>query len=105
MSEVQPTSTSASVQDPIDDGGPAFPVPPGIWTQLPGDSGSEWSAPERGMSLREWYAGLALQGIIACPGTSIGADGKPMSASVFREAASRAARLYADALIAELRQR
>jgi hypothetical protein len=39
--------------DKIDDGGPAFP------TQ--NDNGEHWN----GMSMREWFAGMALQGIIA----------------------------------------
>jgi hypothetical protein len=42
---------------PIDDGGPAFPgeqgmMPDGLWNQT-------W---EPGMSLRDWFAGQALQG-------------------------------------------
>lgn len=35
----------------VDDGGPAFP-------------GDRW---QKGMSLRDWYAGMALQGIVGSP--------------------------------------
>jgi len=42
-----------------DDGGPAFPLPAS--TQPNGDH--QWQ--EYGMSLRDWFAGMALQGIIA----------------------------------------
>lgn len=37
------------------DGGPAFPVP--------------YGARHSGMSLRDWFAGLALQGLLAEAGT------------------------------------
>jgi len=40
-----------------DDGGPAFP--------MAGEPGIEF---DRGMSLRDWFAGQALMGIIAAPG-------------------------------------
>jgi hypothetical protein len=45
------------------DGGPAFPG----W-----DENS--SSPILGMSLRDWFAGMALQGMLACPGSSGGDD-------------------------------
>ncbi len=45
----------------IDDGGPAFPVPP--FTQPNGDF--DWG--RDGMSLREYFAGQALMGILANP--------------------------------------
>ena len=38
------------------DGGPAYP---GGWTD---DPGTEF---DRGMSLRDWFAGMALQGMLA----------------------------------------
>ena len=41
----------------INDGGPAFPSD---------------RFGERGMSLRDWFAGQALAGLIACPNTSGG---------------------------------
>ena len=45
------------------DGGPAFPVP-----LLPGQSWQEM-APCDGMTLRDYFAGKALQGICAHPDT------------------------------------
>ena len=38
------------------DGGPAFPRP-----------ASQHSGPQEGMSLRDWFAGQALAGLLACP--------------------------------------
>jgi hypothetical protein len=38
----------------IDDGGPAFPIP-----------GSEFNERYPGMTMRQYYAGLAMQGILA----------------------------------------
>ena len=49
----------------IDDGGPAFPFPgiPTDGTDIP------WMVPPHpGMSLRDWFAGMALQGMLATPG-------------------------------------
>jgi len=43
------------------DGGPAFPVP-----MLPGESwDSEKYGNPNGMSMRDWFAGMALQGLLA----------------------------------------
>jgi hypothetical protein len=44
---------------PIDDGGPAFPIQP--FTQPNGEF--DWG--RDGMSLRDWFAGMALQGLLA----------------------------------------
>jgi hypothetical protein len=38
----------------FDDGGQAFPVP-----------GTDWNDRYPGMTLRQWYAGLAMQGVLA----------------------------------------
>ena len=47
-----------------DDGGSAFPRAPFEFTDI--SSGLRWSEKEqRGMTLRQWYAGLAMQGILA----------------------------------------
>lgn len=46
----------------IDDGGTAFPIP---WGQVMSDAG-------KGMSLRDWFAGRALTGLLSnhlCKGT------------------------------------
>ena len=44
----------------IDNGGPAFPV-------TPMDSGGQIATTMMGMSLREWFAGMALHGLLANP--------------------------------------
>lgn len=40
------------------DGGPAYPV-------TPTDRSGQIASTEWGMSLRDWYAGMALQGLLA----------------------------------------
>lgn len=44
------------------DGGPAFPVPNYVNAQ-----GETYESTPRGMSLRDWFAGQALAGILADP--------------------------------------
>ena len=46
-----------------DDGGPAFPVAP---TMNP--DGTVWYHGKDGMSLRDWFAGMALSGVMNKPG-------------------------------------
>lgn len=46
------------------DGGPAFPRPCGEFSKL-GPGGGEYNTSEKGMSLRDWFAGMALQGNLA----------------------------------------
>ena len=46
-------------------GGPAFPIPTlerEYWDREQGEP--------NGMSLRDWFAGMALQGALACPASS-----------------------------------
>lgn len=43
----------------IEDGGPAFPIP------LVYDGQAVTSVLERGMSMRQWYAGQAMKGLLA----------------------------------------
>jgi len=43
-----------------DTGGPAFPRPSSKNDDIYVES-------QQGMSLRDWFAGMALQGLIACP--------------------------------------
>jgi len=62
------------------DGGPAFPSGEKTWL---GDA-TGWDKTEpifKGMSLRDWFAGMALQGIIA------GSQGLEMSTQQFAEQA------------------
>lgn len=69
---------------PQNNGGPAFPIPTlerEYWDRKQGEP--------NGMSLRDWFAGMALQGALACPGNS----GK------FADFASDAYQ-YADAMLA-----
>jgi uncharacterized protein YodC (DUF2158 family) len=54
-----------SDQTPITDGGPAFPRA-GAYRRMPGDQGERdyiIQRPQEGMSLRDWFAGQALQHI------------------------------------------
>lgn len=53
------------------DGGPAFPRA-GIFPH---------TLPQDGMSLRDWYAGMALQGMLSNPKglSEVTVDGKPMT--------------------------
>ena len=44
----------------INDGGPAFPVP-----MVRYDDGNFFNVTDTGMSLRDWFAGQALAGIMA----------------------------------------
>jgi hypothetical protein len=50
----------------IKDGGPAFPV---MWTEIKSDEeGPQITACEPGMTLRDWFAGKALSGMLSYPG-------------------------------------
>lgn len=53
---------------PIDNGGPAFPVP--ITSAQPGQLVSACELGAGGMSLRDWFAGQALAGWLASFGDS-----------------------------------
>ncbi len=72
--------------DTKDEGGPAFPR---TWTE--GSNGEYWTTSSPGMSLRDWFAGQALQTTIR---DRVGAYNS------MKEAAG-AAYLFADAMIAE----
>lgn len=81
-------------------GGPAFPAAASEWIDHPvhgrinrADIGE---APEQGMTLRDWFAGQALAGII--PGLLDGADYKP---AVLPEDAAMRAYEIADAMLVE----
>lgn len=71
----------------IKDGGPAFPIP------ISCDAGGGIQESRfAGMSLRDWFAGMALCGDL---GFGIGPDNRPPVK------AAKAAYAYADAMIAE----
>ena len=62
------------MSEPIDDGGPAFPVP------VTPTRGGGWASCKEveGMSLRDWFAGQALAGMFAAdtPDSVLTADDK-----------------------------
>ena len=66
------------MSQPIDDGGPAFPIP-----------ASESNYYQEGMALRDWFAGHALAGNLAYPCV----DSSPESEAIM-------AYRYADAMLA-----
>ena len=45
------------------DGGPIFPIAGEIKSEGIGDANVRW--PHNGMSLRDWFAGMALDGLLA----------------------------------------
>ena len=73
------------------DGGPAFP----IRFRYEKSDGSIVTHEADGMSLRQWYAGMALQGLLA-------ESAHPQSAGSWKQAGSFAANAFelADAMIA-----
>ena len=81
---------------PTNDGGPAFPTPMGPAFHVDGEGNRigtwEWDEEtgDSGMSLRDYFAGQALAGLMADPN----AEGTP-------EAFARIAYQIADAMIAE----
>lgn len=92
----------------IDDGGPAFPVP-----MIPCDrEGGYTEVRYQGMTLRQWYAGQALNGILSqSPGSLFGhrniwkacLNNTDTEDEWFSETARVACKI-ADALIAELKK-
>lgn len=72
----------------MNDGGPAFPRPVSVKPD-----GEIWNYGQEGMTLREWFAGLAMQGM--CSGKAWPAD------SDMPEIARRAVAM-ADVLLAKL---
>ena len=55
---------------PINDGGSAFP----LYGWLSNDDAVRQARPDLGMSLRDYFAAKAMQGIMANPSTSLGAS-------------------------------
>ena len=73
---------------PQDDGGPAFPVAPTL-----NPDGTVWYHGKDGMSLRDWFAGMALQGLLA---HIVGVESANGRASKYADRAYD----YADAMLA-----
>jgi len=71
-------------------GGPAFPAPYGV-----GHVTTE------GMTLRDYFAAAAMQGIYACPVQLYRADGTPMPDPLTTADIAKMAYEEADAMIAE----
>lgn len=95
---------------PIDDGGPAFPGTLGT----PGYGNSTWTIGpngdticvehNQGLSLRDWFAGNALQGILASETQGDGlVPSAPLSEMLERRAAL-AAYKFADAMLEARKQ-
>jgi len=69
------------MSEPINDGGPAFP-------NVPSDPGyTKW---DEGMSLRDWFAGQALTGLMANPKRCYNFDGLAQDALRFADAMLKA---------------
>lgn len=75
------------------DGGAAFPTT--LWEER---AGVQYGTPHPGMSLRDWFAGQALAGILAFPHEDHPVTGGGMSAVAAHYA--DIAYAYADAMIA-----
>jgi hypothetical protein len=67
-------------------GGPAFPVPPPVCS----GPNNSWEYAAEGMSLRDWFAGQALQGL--CVDRSASLEPEAMAYWCYR---------YANAMLAE----
>ncbi len=81
---------------PPGDGGPAFPRPA---------NGPEYTASQCGMTLREWYAGQALAGIVSNQGQLDGQGKRAIRFGVEAEVMIAATAVkMADSLLAELRK-
>lgn len=79
----------------IDDGGLAFPYVPPLDPRGGVAQGYDWPAP--GMSLRDWFAGLALQGWLA---SCVNLSTHPVNVDGGATAAANQAYAMADAMIA-----
>lgn len=78
----------------MNDGGPAFPMPSGNEPRV-----NETTHYNEGMSLRDWFAGMAMQGI-AMYERSQGTVYENLSVASLRDSAQMAYQL-ADAMLAE----
>lgn len=71
-------------------GGPAFPRPDSI-----SPDGTFWEAGNDGMSLRDWFAGQSLSGVL------MKMEGQAPSLKVVGQLAAKAAYAIADAMVEE----
>ncbi len=82
------------MSDKIDDGGPAFPLTGFETDPTEGDREEVFS---RGMTLRDWFAGMALQGMLAYSYVSSSSGNYHENCTISQ--ASQRAFIYADAMI------
>jgi len=80
-------------------GGPAFPVADPSWLDPATIAHGKRLA--SGMTLRDWFAGMAMQGIYACPVQLYRADGTPMPDPLTSADIAKMAYEEADAMLAE----
>ena len=73
------------------DGGAAFARPIGEW----GDTNGQYNSPQDGMTMRQWYKGMAMQGLLASF-----REGDAVAPDPFNWLSSIAAK-YADCMLAE----
>jgi hypothetical protein len=83
------------MSNPINDGGPAFPQQAFINTNGQVVTPSDYFPDASGMSLRDWFAGMALQGLVSSAGAGIFTAGE-----VPRYEIASYSYKYADAMIA-----
>ena len=85
----------------IDNGGPAFPVPEGGLRYGPeGYTAAQFPGTE-GMSLRQWYAGQALAGlVVGCSGVFEDGSFSAYHSGPCNDSVAKRALALADALIA-----
>jgi hypothetical protein len=65
----------------INDGGPAFPK---VGQAV--DFGNGWLEPQSGMTLRDWFAGQALVGLVSLQRPDAGITSDALTAYVFADA-------------------
>ncbi len=75
------------MSEELKDGGPAFPVPDPAWAN--------------GMTLRDWFAGQAIQGLLIARAAAIDHGSQPRTREEEVSSASDAAYIVADAMLAE----
>lgn len=80
----------------INDGGPAFPQAPHKFLYNSPDEARIYAIPT-GMSLRDWFAGMALQGMLASHSVKDSGEDDVLNFSVISELAYR----YAHSMLKE----
>ena len=82
-------------------GGPAFPTPNGGDSAISEDGHQHWQYPSHpGMSLRDWFAGKALEGEMAAQSADTGEYTSGIAEDILQKRASLFYR-FADAMLKE----